>query len=64
METYKILNGISNVNPATWFTRNVTAEAATLLGWPLSVKLTSTRLELRRNFFTVRVCQKMEQPAK
>jgi hypothetical protein len=61
VETFKILNGISDVKPDTWFTKNVTAEGGRttrLAADPLSLRLAPARLELRKNFFSVRVCDK------
>ena len=61
VETYKIINGISDVDPAHWFTLNTavagggptTRRAAD----PLSIRQQPARLELRRNFFSMRVCE-------
>ena len=60
VETYEILNGISDVNPDTWFTRNATADGGRttrLVPDPLSLRLAPARLELRKNFSVI-VCDK------
>ena len=68
VETFKILNGISDVNPDTWFTRNITADGSRttrLAADPLSLRLAQATLELRKKFFSVRVCDKWNSlPAK
>ena len=61
VETYKIMSGISNVDPDTWFVKYsataaggaTTRQAAD----PLSIRQQPARLELRRNFFSIRVCE-------
>jgi len=61
VEVYKILNGISDVDPAALFTLNTTADGGRvtrLAADPLSVKIAPARLEIRKNFFSVRVCEK------
>jgi len=61
VEVFKILTGISDVDPQTWFTMNAPAEGGRvtrLAADPLNVKLAPARLELRKNFFSVRTCEK------
>ena len=61
VEVFKILSGISDVDPQTWFTMNMPAEGGRTTRQaadPLSLKLAPARLEIRRNFFSVRVCEK------
>ena len=61
VETFKILNGISDVKPDTWFTRNVTADGGRttrLAADPLSLRLAQARLELRKKILSVRVVEK------
>jgi hypothetical protein len=58
-EMYKIMTGKSAVDPCTWFEKVnrdgiVTRQAAD----PLNVKIPAARLDLRKNFFSVRVCEK------
>jgi hypothetical protein len=58
-EMYKIMTGKSAVDPNTWFEKVnrdgiVTRQAAD----PLNVKIPAARLDLRKNFFSVRVCEK------
>ena len=58
-EMFKIMRGISNVNYNTWFD-TVAATAGgrqtRLAADPLNVKLPPARLEIRRNFFSVKIC--------
>ena len=59
VEVFKILTGISDVDPKTWF--NAPAEGGRvtrLAADPLNIKLAPARLELRKNFFSVRDCEK------
>jgi hypothetical protein len=61
VETYKILSGNSDVDPEIWFKLASTAAAAGPVtiqaANPLNIKQQPARLELRRNFFSVRVCE-------
>lgn len=61
VETFKIMNGISNVQPGIWFDSatapdggRVTRQAAD----PLNVRVAGARLDIRKHFFSVRVCEK------
>jgi len=61
IETFKIMRGISDVSSDTWFTRAAAGDGGRLTRLaadPLNVKLPPARLELRRHFFSVRVCEK------
>jgi hypothetical protein len=56
-EMYKIVTRKSAVNSSVWFEKvnaegMVTRQAAD----PLNMKMPAARLELRKNFFSVRVC--------
>jgi hypothetical protein len=58
-EMYKIMTGKSAVEPNIWSERVnrdgvLTRQAAE----PLNVKIPAARLELRKNFFSARVCEK------
>jgi hypothetical protein len=58
-EMYKIMSGKSAVEPSIWFEKVnrdgvMTRQAAD----PLNVKIPAARLELRKNFFSARVCEK------
>jgi hypothetical protein len=60
-ETYKILNGHSNVDWRRWFTKNIAAAGGRetrAAAEPNSLKRPPARLELRRNFFSNRVIKK------
>ena len=60
-ETYKILTGTSNVNWRTWFTKNTTADGGRetrSAADPHSLRMPPGRLELGRNFFSLRVVEK------
>ena len=61
VEMYKIMSGASDVDPAIWFKLASTAAAAGPVtrqaADPLNIKQQPARLELRRNFFIVRVCE-------
>jgi ribonucleases P/MRP protein subunit RPP40 len=61
VETYKIMSGISNVDPKIWFTPVVAANngrKTRLAADPLNLKVPAARLEVRKNSFSVRVCEK------
>ena len=60
-ETFKILNGISNVDWSTWFTKHAAADGGRetrAAADPHSLRMPPARLELRRNFFSIRVIEK------
>jgi len=60
-ETYKILTGKSDVNWRTWITKNTTADGSRetrSAADPHSLRIPPGRLELRRNFFSLRVVEK------
>ena len=58
-ETFKIMKGISKVNRATWFTcaAEESGRLTRLTADPLNLRVPATRLEIRKNFFSVRVCE-------
>ena len=59
VETYKIMNGLS-ADPAIWFApagQPGNDRVTRLTADPLNVRIPATRLELRKNFFSVRVCE-------
>jgi len=61
VEVYKMMTGISKVDYQTWFTKPTTQEGqrvTRLAAGPLNVIMPASRLELRRNFFSVRACEK------
>ena len=52
---YKVLTGKDQVDPAEWFTMAAEAARATrTTADPLNVRVKHGRLEVRRNFFSVR----------
>lgn len=57
IETFKILNGFTKVDSSTWFTKIERAEGpqTRLSSDPLSLQSKNSRLDLRKNFFSVRV---------
>ncbi len=60
VEMYKIVTGKSAVDANTWIER-VNAEGVIITRQaadPLNVKIPVARLEVRKNFFSVRVCEK------
>ena len=61
IEMYKIMSGKSDVDYNVWFTKVADAEGGRttrLAADPLNVRVQAARLELRRNFFSTRVCEK------
>ena len=61
VEMFKIMTGISNVDYKAWFTKVADADrgrTTRLAVDPLNVRVPAARLELRKNFFSVRVCEK------
>ena len=57
VEMYKILHGFSDVDPGIWFRPHEAAEnarATRLAADPWTVRVPAARLDLRKNFFTVR----------
>jgi ribonucleases P/MRP protein subunit RPP40 len=60
VETFKMLTGISDVDPHTWFTPHLPAEGVRVTRAAadyMTLRVPPARLELRRNFFSVRVCE-------
>ena len=57
VETYKIINSVTKVDKSSWFT--MAAEGSTritrLTADPLNLAPKSAKLEIRKNFFSVRV---------
>ena len=61
VETYKIMSGASNVDRTTWFTPATATEGGRITiaaADSLNVKKPTARLDIRKNFFSVRVCEK------
>ena len=58
-ETFKIMKGISKVERGTWFTcaAEEGGRLTRLTADPLNVQVPATRLEIRKNFFSARVCE-------
>ena len=55
---YKVLTGQEQVDPADWFnTAGEAARATRATADPLNIRVKHGRLEVRRNFFTVRVTE-------
>jgi hypothetical protein len=55
---HKIMNGYAELDPETWFERETEPVHATRsITDPLNIKFSTGRLEVRRNFFSVRVIQ-------
>ena len=64
MEMFKIMRGISNVKSSTWFNPVAATDGGRqkrLAADPLNVKLPSASLEIRRNFFSVKICEKWKK---
>ena len=57
IETFKMLNGITRVDPSTWFSRITRTDGAQtrLSTDPLALQTRMSRLDLRKNFFSVRL---------
>ena len=57
IEAFKMLKGITNVDPSTWFTMISRANGAQtrLSSDPLALESRKSRLDLRKNFFSVRL---------
>ena len=57
IETFKMLKGITRVDPSTWFTRISRTDGAQtrLSSDPLALQSRMSRLDLRKNFFSVRL---------
>ncbi len=63
-EMYKIMTGKSVVDPGVWFEKmNRDGVLIRQVADPLNVKIPAARLDLRKNFFSLTVCE-MEQFAK
>ena len=61
VETFKIVTGRTDVDPSIWFTKVATAEngrCTRLAADPLNLRVPAARLEVRKHFFSVRVCEK------
>jgi len=60
-EMYKIMCGVSDVDAGTWFKPHLAAEnarATRLAADPLTVRVPAARLDLRKNFFSVKASDK------
>ena len=59
IETFKMLHGVTNVDPSLWFNKISHAEGpqTRLSTDPLALEIPPSRLDLRKNFFSVRVPQ-------
>jgi hypothetical protein len=58
VQTFKIIHGIDNVSPDTWFRRvDSTVRTTRSCADPLNLRLQTARLETRRNFFSSRVVE-------
>ena len=56
LQTFKIVHGKDDVNPADWFKMAAANERTTRATVdPLSMRIPAPRLEVRRNFFSQRV---------
>jgi hypothetical protein len=53
-QIFKIIHGINNVSPDTWFRR---VDSTVCCADPLNLRLQTSRLETRRNFFSTRVVE-------
>ena len=60
IETWKILTGKENVNPASWFQMASEGDQTTRqASHPLNLyRPQKARLDMRNNYFSARVCQK------
>ena len=59
---YKVLTGKEQVDPTEWFNMaGETARATRATADPLNIRVKHGRLELRQNFFTVRVTEQWNQ---
>ena len=61
IETFKILSGTSKVDSSNWFACAADSgggRLTRLTADPLNLRAPAARLELRRNFFSYRVCEK------
>ena len=59
---YKILTGKDDLDPTEWFTMAQDGQRATRSAAdPLNVRVTHGRLDIRRNFFSVRVTEQWNQ---
>jgi hypothetical protein len=60
-EIYKIMTGKSAVDPGVWFEEvNRGGVVTRQVADTLNVKIPAARLNLRKNFFSVRVCEILE----
>ena len=60
IQTFKILQGFNDVNPASWFTRINHIRLTRNATDPLNLEIQISRTNVRSNFYSVRVNQKME----
>ena len=58
IQTFKILQGFSDVNPATWFSRINHSRATRNAADPLNLEIQISRTNVRSNFYSVRVPRK------
>ena len=58
--TFKILQGFNDVNPGTWFSRINHSQVTRNATDSLNLEIQIYRTNVRSNFYSVRVNQKME----
>ena len=59
IQTFKILKGVDNVDPSIWFctVENNTSIQTRRSAYPLNLQHQRSNLEIRRNFFSIRVAE-------
>ena len=59
IQTFKIIHGFCDVNPATWFFRKINHNRVTrMANDPLNLEIQNSMTSIRNNFFSLRVPRK------
>lgn len=58
IQTFKIIHGFSDVNPATWFRKINHNRVTRMANDPLNLEIQTSRTSIRNNFFSLRVPRK------
>ena len=58
IQTFKIIHGFSDVNPATWFRKINHNRMTRMANDPLNLEIQTSRTSIRNNFFSLRVPRK------
>ena len=58
IQTFKIIHGFCDVNPATWFRKINHNRMTRMANDPLNLEIQNSRTSIRNNFFSLRIPRK------